>query len=128
MCLIVKNNQRILTAKKDIICYKLVEDLEDNGDLRTPFQYRSIVLGETYTSNIVRTYDGSIEKAIHSYVKLKDAKEYLLYWVATAHVVKCIIPKGSKYIRGIFGSDKSIASDTIVYTKEILGTCYRCNK
>lgn len=128
MCLTIKKNQGILTAKKDIICYKLVEDGFDSGSLTTPYHYYPIVLGETYTSNIVREHN-SINEGIHSYVKLGYALRYLRAWRATMHIIKCIIPKGSRYIRGTFDhDDEAIASDTIVYTKEILVTCHSYEK
>lgn len=117
MCLIVKPNQRIQTAKSDIICYKFVDDLYNNGELTTSFQNVSIIIGNTYKSEIVRHFD-EIYIALHSYVNLEKATAQIYRYEDTAHVVECTIPKGSRYIKGHFDTKFGklcYASDTITY-------------
>jgi hypothetical protein len=80
----------------------------------TIYQGVPIVLGETYTSRIyVET--STINIAIHSYVNRKDA--IISETEGNRVIVKCIIPKGSRYHEGNFRSYPSIASDTIIYGK-----------
>lgn len=80
----------------------------------TFFRATPIEIGETYTSEIkVNNY--TIHKALHSFCYKKDARVYGNFKVA-----KCIIPKGSIYYRGIFGSVPSYASNQLKYV-EIIG-------
>ena len=56
-----------------------------------------------------------IEKGLHSYLEVPSKEEMEEDEV----LVQCIIPKGSEYYEGYFGSNPSIASDTIKYVKII---------
>lgn len=121
MCLEIKENQKSLIAKKDITCYKLVV-VNNDGNLTTLFQKTSVILGNNYNSSIERYYN-TIEKGIHSFTKLKEAKEFLKIIkdeTTRVRIVKCIIPKDSLYFNGMFNNYKSMASNQILYTKEII--------
>lgn len=123
MCLTVESNQKLLTAKKDITCYKFVKIT--NKELTTPFQFSVVELGKTYESNIGQ-YRNRIDMGIHSFVSLKVIRIYvprfarIITKLQDYRIVECIIPKGSKYIKGIFNSGildniASYASDKIIY-------------
>lgn len=80
----------------------------------TPYQEFEVVLGERYTSELIKM-DDKVDIGIHSFVNSKDARRD-----GNGIVVKAIIPKHSEYYEGLFCSTRSIASDTIVYTDEII--------
>lgn len=80
--------------------------------LVTYYREADVEVGKTYTSELVQVKN-TIETGLHSYEKIPFA----IYSI----VVKCIIPKGSKYYVGIFGNNVSYASDTLKYV-EIIST------
>lgn len=103
-----------LRARKDIICYKWVE--EADAKYLTPFYHMPIDVGETYTveetkkkstnvsviaaefHNVRRAYrveDGYI----HCFTKVLYA-EFAINFNTPAsgqHIIECIIPKGTLY-------------------------------
>lgn len=142
MCLIVDSSKEFEVAKNDIVCYKVLYDHE-NGFYTTPYQQMRVEIGKQYknrekvqfqyhfldlTLNIwPKILTGG---AYHSFVELDDAKDEINKirqqiggWYDMV-VVKCIIPKGSKYMEGIYRDANSCdiasyASDNIIY-KEIV--------
>lgn len=86
---------------------------------KTIYQYAPISLGETYKSKIL-VFRGTITRAIHSYVKKEDA--ILREKDRDVYIIKCIIPKGSRYYKGTFNHIPAIASDTIIYGKKAYKT------
>lgn len=121
MCLTIKKGQRFLIAKTDIVCYKVV--LSENKKLQTFFRYMTINLGNTYYSKLSRSkyskYKFKISEALHSFV---NYTETLLFWkhhsrfsFPDLNIIKCIIPKGSKYIKGKFNGAEGYASDCLTY-------------
>lgn len=78
----------------------------------TPYRNFPIEIGETYTSDLIKNEDNDVNYGLHSFEKIEDVKMdgYGTY-------VKCIIPKGSKYYKGIFKRCNSYASDTLKYTE-----------
>lgn len=119
MCLTVKLYQKPRKAKTDIEVYKLVE--ENDGNLVSFFQETPVKLGETYESELIKV-GCSIHIGLHSYAALDNAIDDAGLSSHTTHVVKCIIPKGALYYKGLFASDIAYASNKIIYTKEILNT------
>ena len=118
MCLDLKRTinrpSRVLTARRDYTVYKLLREAEATTIFRTPFQRERYDRNTTktvpsFSTNVVgvghveftdaipeRSY--SIHKGLHAYQSRTEAIArgksggYL--------VVECIIPKGTKYIRG----------------------------
>lgn len=79
----------------------------------TRFQDFPVMIGETYTSELIRSLDNTVSIGLHSFVDFDLAAENNDYIIA-----ECIIPKGSKYYIGDFeGVKDSIASDTLKYVK-----------
>lgn len=83
----------------------------------TPYIKTIIELGKKYTSELyLYEFLNLVEKGLHSFVQKPNIKE-------GQYLVKCIIPKGSKYYKGIFEIDSysfdSIASDKLKYIKII---------
>ena len=96
-------------VNKIIINGEIMYYTETNG-YKTPYKKAIVEIGETYTSELEKTGD-TIEKGLHTFKTMKDAK-YL------SHIVtKCIIPKGSKYYKGMCGIDVSYASDCLTYVE-----------
>lgn len=133
MCLYLKNDKKIV-AKSDITCYKVVKDWDDM--LVTYFQCSQIEIGKTYDSYLKLEmcfdrggYDFEVNYGIHSFTNLREVKKFVNLKSQRRKqikivVVKCVIPKGSSYYRGIFSSNrydyKSIASNSIKYCEEIM--------
>ena len=122
MCLELKKYSKPKIAKKDIICYKALLKLDD-GILRTPYQNSPIKIGEIYQSNIINK-NCKIEIGIHSFENIED----ILRWVNRCYLsiylerllkVKCIIPKGAKYYKGMFLEFNSYASNELKYIEII---------
>lgn len=147
MCIyLTEKNSTPKTARKDIVCYKILEDISTwNGQnyWRTPFRRCYIDLGETCEAMgdlEVKYFDyetpfGCYEAwlgkgAIHTFKTLDGAKKMFgkyrnFYGInRTCVVVKCIIPKGTKYFSGVFEDTRipSYASTELTYTEEIVFT------
>lgn len=75
----------------------------------TPYQFQSISMGETYHSELIKE-NGEVNIGLHSvkdfYNSFNDHENFR---------VKCIIPKGSKYYKGKWGSSDSYASTSLKY-------------
>ncbi len=143
MCLYLRKNYRIQTAKKDIPCYKVIYKRGEKEYLSV-FQMHKVSLGKEYSTDPIRAINKSnirtVEKAFHSFASKKDAIIFSrkLKWtnpVTTIKVlvIETIIPKGTKYYEGTFDyiddinnykkiSVPSYASQKIIYTKNIVFT------
>jgi hypothetical protein len=125
MCLDIKRGQKAIVAKEDIIVYKQVMRKDKHPRTYKSF-YReaSVVLGKTYTSDLIRDYfHNKISVGLHSLEYKEQAIrdiEYTPSFPDQGILVKYIIPKGSKYYKGTFSNMIAYASDTIIYTKEIV--------
>ena len=142
MCLILYKNHRISKkeiAKEDIECYKVLEKYKFLGKFT---RYKTIVIffkiklgkqysskfefgSETYFDKYLRCFSKrrTIEKGLHSFAKLKDAKAFCKdqFNLSLNHViVKCYIPKGAEYYKGIFNEYEAYVSNKLKYTTEIL--------
>lgn len=153
MCIyLTKKNSTPKTARKDIVCYKILENINTwNGRKYgyTPFMGCSVDLGETYEALgdlQVKSFDFKTwfetpfgcyetwvgEGAIHTFKTLDGAKKMFtnhrlrhLYGInRSCVIVKCIIPKGTKYFSGVFEDTRipSYASTELTYTEEIVFT------
>jgi hypothetical protein len=124
MCLTIKRNQKAKIAEEDIIVYKQITRIKDHPRTYLSFYRKaSVILGKTYISGLTKEdYDG-VSEGLHSFESMertiediKESPEYPNQGV----IVRCIIPKGSKYYKGTFCNMVGYASNTIVYTKEIV--------
>ena len=129
MCFYIDSkHQDIKTASKDIVCYKVMyERKRDYAPvLLSPFIGAAYDYNKLYelSSNIEvvkcfltggNDYYGSIYEGFHSYTKLRRAVNFI---GANAIVVKCIIPKGTKY----YLSDEydEYVSDKIIITEKLM--------
>lgn len=122
MCLLIKKSDKILEATENIVCYKILEKF--NKKYRTPFMEKYVQIRKTYHSEITTNIYGDMDMinlGLHSFKSLDGVK---LYQEDNDIIVKCIIPKGSQYYLGTFGSSstrsaESYASDTLTYVEII---------
>ena len=125
MCLITDwDKPRV--AEEDIICYKWYGIL--NFIYVSPYQgkpmpddniitYSDLSEPEILYLSAVPKY--TIEKGFHSFVNRIDA-ERDSYKNRDAIIVSCIIPKGSRYYKGVFGDAESYCSESIKIEKIIM--------
>lgn len=132
MCLSVRDNTKIETAQEDIICYKVFKIVYHSGG----FMFLSYYRGVQYSFNVLYTLENSsleidstwsglvVEEGFHSFVSQASAQRFLTenfgYFGETRTAIfKCKIPKGARFVRGIFSpnewsSYESICSDQII--------------
>lgn len=142
MCLIIRKNAKAKTAKKDIVCYKVLVKWinpfltrEFIEIFETPFFKMPVHIGDEYgdvnlkTSicNVFPREEWGVDDGYHSLETFEDAADYVSRLMCCNRqnyvIVKCIIPKGTKYYQGknyfrghIF---KGYASDRIKYMEEV---------
>jgi len=116
MCLTISIFQRQKIAKEDIECYKYVDLYY--GSYQTLFMTQNIIIGETYHSEIYGKLRSSllfqidIREGLHScHTKYDLIQLYICATTPHTKIVKCIIPKGSKY----YSSNKEYVSNTLKY-------------
>ena len=86
-------------------------------EFQTPYQDSIVQPGNTYTSDLVKKVGYNIvNEGLHSYESKYDAIRDMSS--SCGVVIKCIIPKGAKYYKGLFNTSDSYASDTLKYTNE----------
>lgn len=138
MCLSIKEKSCKQTAKKDIVCYKFLEQRFDKNmywkhlyATITPFMFKEITIGNTYESDLkIETFfDGGVliktnrvEIGLHSMTSKQDCINAASHWVNEGRnqlIVKCIIPKGSQYYVGTYQCLKSYASTAIQYVEVV---------
>ena len=85
--------------------------------LCTPYQGFPIEIGETYESDLIKTYGNQIHKGLHSFGILNEAIEDAE--LDCDIIVKCIIPKGSIYYVGKSHDKVSYASNKLKYLEII---------
>lgn len=147
MCIyLTEKNSTPKVARKDIVCYKLVEDVRAYGRYSkiayTPFMGYCVSLGETYDAMGQRTihefdeYDAPhgcythyfSEGGIHTFKTLEGVEKFCNGYSHTygigcgCSVVKCIIRKGTEYFSGVFEGTRipCYASSSLTYTEEIV--------
>ena len=103
MCFTIHDsNRNILTAKKDITCYKVIRLYGNQlrGVYQQSYHYKvdktlSVRGWEDETSKIIRAQLGSIHKGFHSHSAQRPVKRM---WMCGCKVYKCTIPKGALYL------------------------------
>ena len=123
MCLVTRLVKAI-KASKDIICYKVYIPSGINDTFVSPYRgYNMPKLGkrvQTEFNNKVditsRLYSGEsyIELGFHSYKNLEDIEN-----LQGVIIAECIIPKGTKYYKGLYGTKESYCSECIILNKVI---------
>lgn len=153
MCLYLnslnKEDNKVKTATEDIVCWKVLEKTGDNV-YRSPYEHYPYKLNTTIKDDGNRVQN--IEKKIyggcfHTYMNMEDAfqsmtmsnnevdhirkrwpgKGYPRFNCYYSVVVKCIIPKGTKYYEGTFKNEqndlaRSYASKRLKVTNEVMTT------
>jgi len=124
MCLEIKWHSLRRKAKQDIVVYKIFDKI--GGEYLTYCRGFLMQLDKLYESPLKRCYNGNsemyggqsrhtIEQGFHSIATCKEA--YACMSVYRRPVVKCIIPKGSYYYKGLWRGNnatvKSYASSSI---------------
>lgn len=120
MCLYINKDQKAIIATEDIVCFKVLKKW--NNKYITPYQNKKVILGKLYHSKIdAKKRDNTINKAIHSFVNLEEAKTELDSWYSPNYViVKAIIPKDAEYYIGCFENiNDCYASNQIKYIEEL---------
>lgn len=146
MCLYIKNEVKFSfsgvpvlpktkVAKKDIVCYKILTDRRglSLSCYRTPFTGDPITLGDYVEAkgdkgivNMLPTdgYKCEVSEGfIHVFKYHKDAVRVATnqnmdgYFIADPVIVKCIIPKGTRYYVGVFENTflPSYATEALQY-------------
>lgn len=125
MCLIVdKENFKIEVAQEDIVCYKVLIKRR-NGDIVSPFQGFVYEIGKKYKTRMKHFYNSTyckITEGFHSFLKEEGAwreKMLLQDFYITYVCFRCVIPKGSKIVYGIYNAKDAIVSETIKIIEEV---------
>ena len=104
MCFYARKPATVFVAQEDIICYKVLNKHYNKGEYESTYQ------GYIYKHNVINPVVPLIERphpdridlvcidaGYHSYTSLKIAREHASYNNYRV-VVRCIIPKGAKYM------------------------------
>lgn len=122
MCLTIKQNAKERIAKRDIIVYKWLEEDEILKSLRTPYRLQPIKIDKTYESDLLLLFNNNIiTVGLHSFERKMDAVKDIMMTAFGFNpiIVRCIIPKGSKYYKGVFYNKIACASNSIKYVKRL---------
>lgn len=88
---------------------------------KTPYQEVRVQIGKTYTSRLRVDHDfnqpgyAEVNIGLHSFANVKDCINRAE--MSDTSIIKCIIPKGSKYYEGKFNTEQSYASNKITYVE-----------
>ncbi|MFW5794650.1 MAG: hypothetical protein ACOCV1_04110 [Bacillota bacterium] len=131
MCTRLHNNE-VIIAKEDIPCFKIVKkELHRKNRYNTYFQFAHITLNEVKFADgfeIKKNYNSSrlsypfiIEKGLHSfrsYYYAVDTLKFLEPHDTNYKILKGIIPKGSRYVKGsFFRNNDAYVSNAEMYTE-----------
>ena len=113
MCL---KNAELKIAEKDIICYKV--DVVVDGNLLSPYRREKAPeegMIATTRLGIIKFPNDAVHEGFHSFCNLSDAVDESFIWKDdTTVIVKCTIPKLSRYYKGTFGARISYCSECII--------------
>ena len=129
MCLKLINGIEPQVATEDIVVYKFVESYPNSekyqGKYFTPYRYCEVEIGNTYKSELLLAGEiiPVISFGLHSFGDYENCRKIASYYPSDnyhEHIVKCVIPKGSKYYMGEFETTPNCyASDCITYVEII---------
>ena len=132
MCLTV-GNLKIEEAQEDLTFYKIVLGREmPDGEMAFTTLYRDyhIKLGETYTEDgdFEVKYDKIHGGCFHLYERLEAPQRmcgikngYDTRWQCLSKsqcffvILKAVVPKGTKFVRGTFSGDRSVVAKSVRY-------------
>ena len=127
MCLIMKGDLKI--AEKDIVCYKIVLELESNSDKMWRAYYMSGIISYPYNKMLTAEKIIDHQRSGEQVTRLKVVEGQYIYEGFHAFTIKkehildpyvmkkiCIIPKGAQYCEG--GFDEIVATHMIVFRDE----------
>lgn len=123
MCLIV-DKRNALVAEKDIICYKVYMYSGLEGEYKSPFQlYRIKKFNKViHVPKFLDPIKGNeVYLGFHTFCNKEDAICFA-ECCCSYTVFKCIIPKGSKYYKGV--SDSILEQSIPGYCSESLIVIY----
>ena len=106
-------------VNKIIVNDEIMLNMVEIAGYETYYQEAEVEIGKTYTSDLIKCLD-TVEDGLHSFENFSDANFEAMCCIWHKHiVVKCIIPKGSKYYKGLFGSYDSYVSNKLTYIEII---------
>ena len=132
MCLVTDWKEPKI-AEKDIVCYKWYEKGRNNT-YESPYQgspiptFKTVIHTELDTPEIFNDAEGEcymykrildkdliykIHKGFHSFSTYEGVRSDITSCLSDVIIVSCIIPKGSRYYRGVFGGKESYCSEAI---------------
>jgi len=119
MCLVITRKTEIQVAEEDIIVYKYGATTRYGGLEWFVSAYRSFAYQQNTVAPKINLYISGkhIEYGYHSLVFLKDAVRGADSFRES--VVEFVIPKGTKYVVGMFEGSEAIVSETLIYIKKI---------
>lgn len=128
MCLTVdKRNFKIDIAQEDIVCYKMLEKY--GGHIISPYCRFLYEIGKEYKTIMESRFKESyyeISEGFHSFLYEEDVKNekillqsYSNYKNWDFRCFRCVIPKGSKIVYGIYNAKDAIVSEEIKIIEEI---------
>lgn len=123
MCLFANRNYAF-TAQEDIECYKVLRRVDG---VLTSYYHEKFIWKKsvTYTSllesfdSVFKSCQCNVERGFHSYMYQRDAERFIdeISGDEILVLVKCIIPKGSRYFVGQSTDWRDgYASDMIIFT------------
>jgi len=117
--------QEKLIAKKDIVCYKVLDKIESR--YFGPYQGTEYRFGRVRKSVIGEVDEWKthkqVGKGLHSYMTLKKAKyrhndiSYVCDGIAV--LFECVIPKGSEYYKNPDGAKMEYISNQLIIVKRL---------
>lgn len=122
MCFTV-DKKKILKAKKDIECFKIVYDKGDFFDAYwRDFRYHKgfHYYNEDFKKEVEKTLNSDKDRlggeGFHSFTNLRIAKLENPSHIYDEVIIKCIIPKGTYYLENMYYNEY-ISSDLIIVGK-----------
>ncbi len=108
MCLELKKPAKIKTTRKDITCYKIVQETNQEGVFEPEFhntityklKEKNIEVPIGYRNGLYYDWHQKIGEGYHSFVHLKDARIYCHTCRSNSVVVECTIERGEKVVSG----------------------------
>lgn len=112
MCLIIKEDCEIETAKKDITTYKKVRVVNDSfwSGIFFGGRFRFNKLEKAVTKLSINIFGTEIDEGFHSFKRLHNN------YITHGKSVICIIPKGSEYC---LGTEDDIVSNQIIVFRTV---------
>ena len=110
-------------AEVDIICYK-VYIFYNNQEYISPYRKAKMPPMDTLAATELDE-NNPVNKGFHSFISVSDAKNdalilSIMYGGTRATVFRCIIPKGTKYYKGLYGMRiPSYCSESIIIKESV---------